>query len=161
MTTADLRLSKSLNDIASMVDRVICKIAGVARCPFVLIAQPALNAQYVSNVSREDGVKLLQGLLARWGNPASKADLAEHQKNEIIDSLSKGLRSSLEINEALFGHVFDILPSDERMQAVRKRVAEVTATTKAVLAGVEAQLAAAREINAEGGMQAPPMEDRH
>jgi hypothetical protein len=118
-----------------------------------------LNTQ--SNCAREDGIKMLKGLLDRWGNPANAPDMAEHQKVEIIDSLVGVCKAYQVTLEAVFSELFDLLPDDERIFAMRNRVLETMTKAKATVDSIDAQRAFAREVDAKGVIDVPPQAERH
>jgi len=69
---ATMKIALALQEVAGALDEVLKELAG-KRVAFVLAVQADTTAQYVSNVSREDGTGLLQSLLNRW--EAGRADI--------------------------------------------------------------------------------------
>lgn len=73
-------LSIAMQDIASGINDALAGIAGEP-VVFVLVLQSGGVAQYVSNVSREDGTALIEDLLARW--KAGRADIPVHYNPDL------------------------------------------------------------------------------
>lgn len=78
--TASARLSVRLQDIARQLEEAINEAAGES-CAFVVVCQADCVAQYVSNVSREDGSALIESLLERWR--AGRADIPAHYNPDL------------------------------------------------------------------------------
>jgi hypothetical protein len=163
MTTPDVLLSQSLNDIAAAIDKLLTLATGVERVPFVLVTAPELHAQYVANCNRADGVRLLKGLLERWGNPAGLPDLPEHQKEEMLLRLRDQCKAYHAAIDSLFAMLIEVsrgkpmapfFPSQSPMWATVVAGAEI-------MREVEAQLAFARELADTGPMPVPDVKERH
>lgn len=79
-TTASMRLSVSLQGIASQIDDALADAAG-ERVHWVLIVSADDVSQYVSNADRKSGTDLLESLLARW--KAGRADIPAHMNPDL------------------------------------------------------------------------------
>lgn len=79
-TTVSMRLSVSLQGIASQIEDALADAAG-ERVHWVLIVNADDVAQYVSNADRKNGVKLIESLLARW--KAGRADIPAHYNPDL------------------------------------------------------------------------------
>lgn len=79
-TTVSMRLSVSLQGIASQIEDALADAAG-ERVHWVLIVNADDVAQYVSNADRENGVALIESLLARW--KAGRADIPAHMNPNL------------------------------------------------------------------------------
>lgn len=77
----DRKLSQKMRDIIDNAERDASKAFGsrvgivMAFVPFDV---PQVEAQYISNVKREDGVDILRKLFARWQLPIE--DVPAHEK---------------------------------------------------------------------------------
>lgn len=78
--SASLNLSLRLQDIAQALAVALDEVAG-EHVPFVLVLQADQVAQYVSNLSRADGIELIESLLARW--KAGRADIPAHYNPDL------------------------------------------------------------------------------
>ena len=78
--TQSMKLSLALQDITAILNELIKQAAG-AELAFVLIVSADDVAQYVSNAKREDGVMLIESLLARW--KANRADIPAHYNPDL------------------------------------------------------------------------------
>ena len=79
-TTVSMRLSVSLQGIASQIEDALADAAG-ERVQWVLIVNADDVAQYVSNADRKSGVELIESLLARW--KAERADIPAHMNPDL------------------------------------------------------------------------------
>lgn len=79
-TTASMRLSVSLQGIASQIEDALADAAG-ERVSWVLMVNADDVTQYVSNCDRKDGVELIESLLARW--KAGRADIPAHMNPDL------------------------------------------------------------------------------
>jgi len=79
-TTVSMRLSVSLQGIASQIEDALADAAG-QRVNWVLIVNADDVAQYVSNADRKSGVELIESLLARW--KAGRADIPAHMNPDL------------------------------------------------------------------------------
>lgn len=79
-TTVSMRLSVSLQGIASQIDDALTDAAG-ERVNWVLIVNADDVSQYVSNADRKSGTALLESLLARW--KAGRADIPAHMNPDL------------------------------------------------------------------------------
>lgn len=79
-TTVSMRLSVSLQGIASQIDDALTDAAG-ERVAWVLIVSADDVSQYVSNADRKSGTALLESLLARW--KAGRADIPAHMNPDL------------------------------------------------------------------------------
>ena len=79
-TTASMRLSVSLQGIASQIEDALTDAAG-ERVGWVLMVNADDVTQYVSNCGRQDGVGLIESLLARW--KAGRADIPAHMNPDL------------------------------------------------------------------------------
>lgn len=79
-TTVSMRLSVSLQGIASQIEDALADAAG-QRVHWVLIVNADDVAQYVSNADRKNGVELIESLLARW--KAGRADIPAHMNPDL------------------------------------------------------------------------------
>lgn len=68
-------ISLSLQALASMISDRLTLAAGEP-VGFVLLVSADETAQYVANVSRAEGLELIESLLARW--KAGRADIPAH-----------------------------------------------------------------------------------
>lgn len=75
--SGDRRISLALRGIAEGLDRQLTIAAG-ERVMFSLIVFTDGRGQYVSNANREDVVKALDDLMAKWR--AGMPDIPEHEK---------------------------------------------------------------------------------
>lgn len=80
MSTASIRLSLLLQDVAEGVQNALNAAAGEP-VAFVLVIQADKVAQYVSNCDRNDGKALIEDLLARW--KAGRADIPAHYNPDL------------------------------------------------------------------------------
>lgn len=78
-----VRLSVNLQRIARELDANLAHSAG-SKIGWVLVCEADGIAQYVSNVSRADGIALIEGLLARWR--AGRADIPAHMDPDLTRS---------------------------------------------------------------------------
>jgi hypothetical protein len=78
--SASLNLSLRLQDIAQSLADVLAEVAGEP-VSFALVLQADKVAQYVSNVSRADGIDLIESLLQRW--KANRADIPAHYNPDL------------------------------------------------------------------------------
>ena len=79
-TTASMRLSVSMQGIASQIDDALADAAG-ERVHWVLVVNADDVSQYVSNADRENGAKLIESLLERW--KAGRADIPAHMNPDL------------------------------------------------------------------------------
>ena len=79
-TTVSMRLSVSLQGIASQIEDALTDAAG-ERVHWVLILNADDVSQYVSNADRENGVKLIESLLERWKD--ARADIPAHMNPDL------------------------------------------------------------------------------
>lgn len=79
-TTASMRLSVSLQGIASQIEDALTDAAG-ERVHWVLIVNSDDVSQYVSNADRKSGTELIESLLARW--KAGRADIPAHMNPDL------------------------------------------------------------------------------
>lgn len=78
--SASMRLSIHMQAIADALSALLDGFAGES-VPFVLILEADGIAQYVSNLQRQDGVELIESLLARW--KAGRADIPAHYNPDL------------------------------------------------------------------------------
>lgn len=79
-TTVSMRLSVSLQGIASQIEDALTDAAG-ERVHWVLIVNADDVSQYVSNADRKSGTELIESLLARW--KAGRADIPAHYNPDL------------------------------------------------------------------------------
>ncbi len=79
-TTVSMRLSVSLQGIASQIEDALADAAG-QRVHWVLIVNADDVSQYVSNGDRKNGAELIESLLARW--KAGRADIPAHMNPDL------------------------------------------------------------------------------
>lgn len=77
---ASAKLSVALQPIAAGLAEVLTEIAGEP-IGFVLVVNADHIAQYVANVKREEGTRLLTELLERWR--AGRADIPAHMNPDL------------------------------------------------------------------------------
>jgi len=77
------RLSINLQSVAEGLSAFLDALAGEP-VPFVLLLSADGTAQYVSNLTRRDGVELIESLLARW--KAGRADIPAHYNPDLKKS---------------------------------------------------------------------------
>ena len=75
-----MNLSLRLQDIAKALAEGLEDIAGEP-IAFVLMLNADNVTQYISNCDRQDGVELIEGLLARW--KANRADIPAHYNPDL------------------------------------------------------------------------------
>lgn len=73
-------VSLSLQQLAQTIQNNLEAISG-ERLGFILIVSVDNTAQYVSNLTREDGKDLLDSLLKRW--VANRADIPAHYNPDL------------------------------------------------------------------------------
>ena len=73
-------VSVSLQALASMISDRLTQAAGEP-VGFVLLVSAGETAQYVANVSRAEGLELIESLLARW--KAGRADIPAHYNPDL------------------------------------------------------------------------------
>ena len=78
--SASKKLGIEMQTVANAVSTLL-ELAAGEPVPFVLICQADKVAQYVSNVSRADGVDLIESLLERW--KANRADIPAHYNPDL------------------------------------------------------------------------------
>ncbi len=78
--SASMNLSLRLQDIAKALAEGLEDIAGEP-IAFVLMLNADNVTQYISNCDRQDGVELIEGLLARW--KANRADIPAHYNPDL------------------------------------------------------------------------------
>jgi hypothetical protein len=74
------QVSVALQPMAGVIEDLLQHVAG-ERIPFVLMVSTDGVTQYVSNTNREDGVELIESLLARW--KAGRADIPAHYNPDL------------------------------------------------------------------------------
>lgn len=75
-----IEVSVSLQELAVVIDGFLAEKAG-ERISFVLVVATDDVGQYISNTKREDGVELIESLLARW--KAKRADIPAHYNPDL------------------------------------------------------------------------------
>jgi hypothetical protein len=163
MTTPDIKLSKALRPLADAIEEILSSASGIAKCPFVLVAQPCENAQYVANIKREDGIAILGGLMARWGNPhKGLPPLPEDRKDILISSLIATARSYHGIVDELMATLVTATAnSDTPFMPTQSSFWPDFIKAAQLLKDIEAHIAFARELAEKGAIAAPPMTERH
>lgn len=79
-TTVSMRLSVSLQGIASQIEDALTDAAG-ERVHWVLIVNADDVSQYASNADRKSGTELIESLLARW--KAGRAYIPAHMNPDL------------------------------------------------------------------------------
>jgi hypothetical protein len=80
-------LSLTANKVATLIDNLLSSIAG-EHIPFLLVFQSDHVAQYIGNVDREDAIKLMESLIARWRE--GMGDIKAHENPETVDPTKPG-----------------------------------------------------------------------
>lgn len=163
MSTPDAKLSMNLNQLADLLHELLKDAAGVPSVPFVLICQPTLTAQYVSNCNRADGVELIKGLLTRWKQLDGDADLPEHVKVETV----RKLIAACEAYHQALDLAFAILVQSTRgvemepFMPSQSRMWPAMVDGKAAVAEAHAALAFGKEVAERGTITVPPSNEQH
>lgn len=74
------KVSLILQRLSHEIDAALEHAAG-EKIAFVLLLSTDMNAQYVSNAKREDGLKLIESLYSRW--KVGKADIPAHYNPDL------------------------------------------------------------------------------
>lgn len=156
MTTPDLELSQHLQLIATAIEKALALASGVPHCPFVLVAMPASNAQYVANVSRQDGINLLTGLMQRWGNP-NAVDLPDHQQSESIVALVEAVAIYHDIIDQLMAALIsETAHTDHQFLPSKSSFWPKFVECGRRIESIKAQIATARELLDKGAIEGAP-----
>lgn len=166
MTTPDERLSLAMQAFASSVHFLLRTILGTEESvPFIVMVAPESECHYVANVSREDGIKMIKGTLARWQDPGDLPDLALHQKEEMILKLLAACRAY----HVALDTAFVMLIEATRGVPVRappffpskSPMWPAIVAGKEVMDQVEAALAFSRELATTSSIEVPPASEQH
>lgn len=155
------KLSLALQQLAASVGEALDGIAGTREpIPFILLLQtPDQIVQYVANLKREDGVKMLNSLLQRWGSPAGDLAVSEHQKDEIIPKLIGACKAYHHALDLAFAQLIEQSPADKTFHPTRSPMWPALVKGRQAVDEAEALIAHGKAMMATGTMPQP--RERH
>lgn len=162
--TPDERLSLAMQAFASSVHLLLRTILATEdSVPFVVLVAPERECQYVANVTREDGVKMIKGVLARWNDPADLPDLVPHQKEEMVLKLLAACKAYHDALDMAFAMLIEVTRGAEAVPFFPSKspMWPAMAGGQQVVRQVEAALEFSRELAAKGPIEVPPAGERH